>query len=131
MRLPADWETEPGTGYWGHLSHLIHKPCGFRTGNAYDLIVESNNIGSVREVVYGHYSECSAREPDDEPSSESALTLDVSLTQDQADNLCRAATDLNMDQDKLLAMLAGRVQVESAGRVYLSAEDDEAGGEGR
>ncbi|MEV0236901.1 hypothetical protein [Nonomuraea sp. NPDC050786] len=125
MRLPADWETEPGTGYWGHLAHLIHKPCGYRTGNAYDLIVESNNIGSVRDVVYGHYSECSAREPDEDLSSESALTLGVSLTQDQADNLYRAATDLNMDRDKLLALLAGRVQVESGGRLALSVEDVE------
>lgn len=124
MKLPADWETEPGTGYWGHLSHLIHKPCGFRTGNAYDLIVESNNIGSVREVVYGHYPQCSAREIEEE-SSESALALDVSLTQDQADNLYRAATDLNMDRDKLLAELAGRVQVDSGGRLALAGEDDE------
>lgn len=62
--------------------------------------------------------------------SEIVLTLDVPLTQDQADNLYRAATDLNMDRDKLLSVLAGRVQVDSGGRLALSAED-EAGGEGR
>ncbi|MGR6921168.1 hypothetical protein ACU635_43590 [[Actinomadura] parvosata] len=87
----------------------------------------SNNTVQPREVVYGHYSECSAREPDEDLSSEGALTLDVSLTQHQADNLYRAATDLNMDRDKLLAMLAGRVQVESGGRLALSGEDVEVG----
>ncbi|TMR10245.1 hypothetical protein ETD86_40435 [Nonomuraea turkmeniaca] len=58
------------------------------------------------------------------------LNVDLPLTQDQLDNLERAATDLEMSMPQLLAMLAGRVQVESAGRVYLAGED-EAGGEAR
>ncbi|MGI5286667.1 hypothetical protein ACQEVF_25465 [Nonomuraea polychroma] len=57
MKLPADWTAEPGTGYWSHLAHLTHTPCGWRTGMAYDLVCESNNPVSPRAVVYGHRCE--------------------------------------------------------------------------
>lgn len=54
MKLPPDWEAESG-GYSRHLIHLIHTPCGFRTGMVYDL----NGLGSfgesdARMVVYNH-----------------------------------------------------------------------------
>ncbi|TMR88605.1 hypothetical protein [Nonomuraea basaltis] len=131
MRLPADWETESGSGYWSHLAHLIHKPCGFRTNFAYDLIAQSNNLQSPRDVVYGH--RCSEGEADEEPTSDQEpvfLNVDLPLTQAQLDNLERAAADLGMPVHEVLALLAGRVQVESAGRVYLAGED-ESGGEAR
>lgn len=50
MRLPADWDAEPASGWWS-LHHLIHKPCGARTGLAYDLIV---NEAEVRSIVRDH-----------------------------------------------------------------------------
>lgn len=57
MRLPSDWEAERASGWW-ELHHLIHKPCGYRTHNAYDLVVDSNNVfGSPRQIVYGHECE--------------------------------------------------------------------------
>lgn len=53
-----------------------------------------------------------------------AATLHVPLTQDEHDNLTRAALDLDLSTHEVLAMLAGRVQVESASRVYLSGGGD-------
>lgn len=53
MRLPSDWDAEKASGWW-ELHHLIHKPCGFRTVMAYDLIV---NEQQVRPIVYGHTCE--------------------------------------------------------------------------
>ncbi|WP_165977647.1 hypothetical protein [Nonomuraea diastatica] len=47
MKLPADWETESGSGYWSHLAHLTHKPCGFRTGMAFDRY-RAGGTGSTR-----------------------------------------------------------------------------------
>jgi hypothetical protein len=50
MRLPSDWTAERASGWW-ELHHLTHESCGFRTGQAYDLIC---NESDVRRVVYGH-----------------------------------------------------------------------------
>jgi hypothetical protein len=57
MRLPPDWTAERASGWW-ELHHLTHTPCGFRTHNAYDLIIEGPfGPSAVREVVYGHRCE--------------------------------------------------------------------------
>lgn len=50
MRLPNDWTTQRASGWW-ELHHLIHEPCGWRSGLPYDLIC---NESDVRRVVYGH-----------------------------------------------------------------------------
>lgn len=55
MRLPSDWEAEPGGGYFPHLRHLIHTPCGFRSGMPYDLWgSDPFGEGDARRLVYGH-----------------------------------------------------------------------------
>lgn len=61
MRLPPDWTGEATNGYFPHLVNLVHTPCGFRSGMAYDLW-GSEPFGEAAAValVYGH--EC---EPDD------------------------------------------------------------------
>lgn len=55
MRLPSDWEAERASGWW-EVHHLIHTPCGWRSHNAYDLIINSELFGAqqAREVVYNH-----------------------------------------------------------------------------
>lgn len=54
MRLPEDWEAHKASGWWS-LHHLEHKPCGWRTHNAYDLIIDGPfGPAAVRQVVYGH-----------------------------------------------------------------------------
>jgi hypothetical protein len=63
-------------------------------------------------------------------SREVVTLVTAELTADQLDNLERAANDLEMSVPQVLTMLAGRVQVESAGRVFLAGED-EAGGDAR
>lgn len=62
MRLPSDWETDGGGGFFPHLAHLVHIPCGFRTGMPYDLWGSDPNFGesSARRVVGFH--QC---DPDD------------------------------------------------------------------
>ncbi len=50
MKLPSDWTAERASGWW-ELHHLIHKPCGWRSGLAYDLVC---NDAQARSVVYGH-----------------------------------------------------------------------------
>jgi hypothetical protein len=50
MRLPSDWKAERASGWW-QIHHLIHIPCGLRTGLAYDLVC---NDADARQVVYGH-----------------------------------------------------------------------------
>lgn len=54
MRLPSDWSAERASG-WFEVHHLIHEPCGMRTGLAYDLW-GSGPFGenAARQVVYGH-----------------------------------------------------------------------------
>lgn len=61
MRLPDDWEGEGG-GYFPHLVHLVHTPCGFRTAMVYDLH-GSPPLGrqAAHALVYGGH-EC---DPDD------------------------------------------------------------------
>lgn len=53
MRLPSDWDAEKASGWW-QLHHLIHKPCGLRTGMAYDLICSE---ADVRRVIRDHQCE--------------------------------------------------------------------------
>jgi hypothetical protein len=55
VKLPADWDTEAGSGWWV-LHHLVHPACGFRTAFAYDLHSSSGPFGEAdaRRVVYGH-----------------------------------------------------------------------------
>ncbi|MEU6715212.1 hypothetical protein ABZ897_27415 [Nonomuraea sp. NPDC046802] len=63
-------------------------------------------------------------------SREVVTLVTAELTADQLTNLERAATDLEMSMPQVLALLAGRVQVESAGRLRL-ANADTPDGEGR
>ncbi|NRQ34495.1 hypothetical protein HII36_21970 [Nonomuraea sp. NN258] len=53
------------------------------------------------------------------------LNENLPLTPDQLENLERAAHDLGMAPVEVLAMLAGRVEVDSGGRLALGGEDDE------
>lgn len=50
--------------------------------------------------------------------------LTVTLSEDEAANLTMAASDLRISLPEVLALLAGRVQVEQAGRLKLSGEDE-------
>ncbi|MCF6467382.1 hypothetical protein FAF44_02995 [Nonomuraea sp. MG754425] len=53
------------------------------------------------------------------------LNEDLLLTLDQLGNLERAAHDVGKSTAEVLAMLAGRVQVDPGGRLALSGECDE------
>ncbi|SEU46524.1 hypothetical protein [Nonomuraea wenchangensis] len=55
----------------------------------------------------------------------SAVTYVVTVDHDTAENVERAARDLDLYPEQVLAMLAGRVEVESGGRLALSGECDE------
>jgi hypothetical protein len=56
MRLPPDWDSESSSGWWPHLVHLIHKPCGLRTKMTYDLRGSEGPFGEsdARLLVYSH-----------------------------------------------------------------------------
>ena len=51
--LPDDWETVRASGWW-EIHHLIHTPCGYRTTNAFDLVLDLEYGGrrDAREVVF-------------------------------------------------------------------------------
>jgi hypothetical protein len=59
VKLPDDWDAESGGGFFPYLMHLIHKPCGMRTGLAYDLdgIDPGYGEAAARRVVYDHTCE--------------------------------------------------------------------------
>jgi hypothetical protein len=42
---------------------------------AFNLLLESNNTVSPRDVVFGHYPECSAREQEEEPENDLAFAV--------------------------------------------------------
>ncbi|MFB4271031.1 hypothetical protein [Nonomuraea sp. GTA35] len=42
---------------------------------AFNLLLESNNTVSPRDVVYGHHPECSAREQEEEPENDLAFAV--------------------------------------------------------
>lgn len=56
MRLPPDWEAVNTNGMFPYQNHLRHTPCGFQTGQTYDLLSYDPNYGEgpARRVVYGH-----------------------------------------------------------------------------
>jgi hypothetical protein len=58
VRLPSDWEARKAPGWWS-LHYLKHTPCGWETGQAYDLWLDSGPFGEsdARRVVYGHRCE--------------------------------------------------------------------------
>lgn len=52
--VPSDWETERASGWW-NIYNLIHKPCGFRTPFAYDLVLDVHfGRMQAKEVVFSH-----------------------------------------------------------------------------
>lgn len=53
VRLPDDWATERGSGWW-ELHHLVHTRCSWRSGHAYDFASDGQII---RSIVYGHECE--------------------------------------------------------------------------
>ena len=59
MRLPPDWEAKNNNGMFPYQMHLIHTPCGFRSGQTYDLLSYDPNYGeaAARRLVYGHRCE--------------------------------------------------------------------------
>lgn len=58
MWLPKDWSAERASGWW-ELHHLIHESCGFRSTNAYDLVLDVDPFGRrmARELVFTHECE--------------------------------------------------------------------------
>lgn len=53
--MPKDWEAERASGY-GEFHYLTHTPCGWRSGNYYDLVLDLPSLGraQARRVVYTH-----------------------------------------------------------------------------
>lgn len=53
--IPQGWTTQKASGWW-EFHHLIHEPCGYRSHNAYDLVLDLNFGGrrEAREVISSH-----------------------------------------------------------------------------